>query len=488
MARVQTFLSQRFAEFHVGAANVEFVNPTTVHVTDTAIAEDFGRVIRGGRGETASPPVVAVDEEAILLTVYSGNFWQDGDVISGSVSGFAHFREGVELARGETEGLDAAELFSLIQGQGNPDLVASLLLSGNDVIEGSAENEDLQGFGLDDTIFAGAGDDTLEGMSGGDWLYGGDGNDLALYSEALETFTISFSDWDNDGIDAGPGFNVTPTRNRDDNGEVVYPRFDKLFEIETLQFGFGEEAQILRVDEFDGLHRLRFSDAEDFIELYIAYFNRAPDALGLNFWGTAHANGTSLEEIASLFIDQDETRTAYPEGVSNTQFATIVFANVLGRVPDTAGLAFWVDVLDDNSVSRDQFILEVLRGARSELDPDQGRDFVDQQLDDRAFLDNKISLGVNYAIVEGLSDVESARAVMAGFNGTQESFDRQTNEILDVLRDTFVFGGQRMHPTNWFEWWADEDYRDYRPPEDPIIPELLGVQSLTTSHSEPVMG
>ena len=79
-----------------------------------------------------------------------------------------------------------------------------------------------------------------------------------------------------------------------------------------------------------------------------------------NFWGSAFANGFSLEEIASLFLEQPETAATYPDTLSNLEFATQVYNNVLGRAPDDDGLNFWVGGLDSGLVTRDQFILEAL--------------------------------------------------------------------------------------------------------------------------------
>ncbi|WP_439124732.1 DUF4214 domain-containing protein [Marivita sp.] len=94
------------------------------------------------------------------------------------------------------------------------------------------------------------------------------------------------------------------------------------------------------IEAFDGLAQLDQEDAEAIIELYTAYFNRAPDAIGLNFWGTAFANGTSINQMASLFAGQSETQATYPAGTSDADFATTVYSNVLGRTPDQSGLSF----------------------------------------------------------------------------------------------------------------------------------------------------
>ncbi|RMD93705.1 MAG: DUF4214 domain-containing protein, partial [Alphaproteobacteria bacterium] len=119
----------------------------------------------------------------------------------------------------------------------------------------------------------------------------------------------------------------------------------------------------------------------------------------------------------------DETRATYPEGTSNSDFAEAVYNNVLGRAPDPLGFDFWVGVLDSGAVGRDQFILEVLRGARADPPPDASEDFINQQLADRAYLANKVDVGAYFAVHKGLSDVDDARAVMALFDGSAESID-----------------------------------------------------------------
>jgi serralysin len=117
----------------------------------------------------------------------------------------------------------------------------------------------------------------------------------------------------------------------------------------------------------------------------------SPDAVGLNFRGTAYASGTTLEEMTTLFGDQDETQETYPIGTSNEGFADTVYNNVLGRTPDQQGFDFWVDQLDNANVGRDQFILEVLRG-------------VQPGTPDRSYLETKVDIGAYFAVIKGMSD------------------------------------------------------------------------------------
>ena len=150
--------------------------------------------------------------------------------------------------------------------------------NGADVIRGDSTGNLLEGA---------EGDDTLEGRAGDDNLDGGAGTDIAFFSgdQANYTLTISAS-------------SVTLTDRRDGGNGT-----DTLTAIEALDFDTDFNAAPFNLEQFGGLAQLSRADLETFIELYIAYFNRAPDAVGLSFWGTAFANGVTLEQSASFFID-----------------------------------------------------------------------------------------------------------------------------------------------------------------------------------------
>ncbi len=279
-------------------------------------------------------------------------------------------------------------------------------LSPSTPIEGSAESESLSGSDADDT---------LVGFGGDDMLDGGAGVDTAVYSGPQTSYTLTLT----------PANVTLEDRRAGENGT------DTLTAIEFLDFDTDLFGAPFDLGTFGGAANLSQEAFESFIELYIAYFNRAPDAVGLNFWGTAFANGTTLEEIATLFIDQTETRALYPDTLSNDDFIAAVYDNVLGRLGDADGVSFWRGVLDDTAsgVGRDQFILEVLRGARSDPDPTLGQAFVDQQLADRQYLENKTDIGAYYAVVQGLSDVANAQAAMALFDGSDDSITAAVSAI-----------------------------------------------------------
>lgn len=278
--------------------------------------------------------------------------------------------------------------------------------AGDDILFGAEGNDELQGGLGDDFLNGGSGNDQLFGDEGNDTLYGNIGNDTLFGGNGLDTAEY-FGDKGNFSLTLSEGDRITLEDRR-----TFGDGFDVLYDIEILDFSDTQ----FDLTQFGGTPGLSAQAFESFIELYIAYFNRAPDAIGLNFWGTAFANEVSLEEIATYFIDQNETRVTYPDGTSNTDFVTAVYNNVLGRIPDQGGFEFWVGVLNSGGVSRDQFILEVLRG-------------VQDGSSDRAYLDNKVDIGAYFAVHRGMSDLDNASAAMALFDGSQGSINQAVAAI-----------------------------------------------------------
>ena len=295
---------------------------------------------------------------------------------------------------------------------------------------GSQEKDFLTGDAADNTFSGGAGDDVLRGREGNDTLDGGADRDAAFFDGDQARYTLTI------GPDA-----TTVTDRTGENGT------DTLISIELLDFDTTFFDGAFDLEQFGGLGGLTTEALASFIELYIAYFNRAPDAVGLSFWGTAFANGTTLEQSAAFFIDQDETRALYAADLSNADFATAVYDNVLGREADQDGFNFWVNALDTGSVGRDQFILSILGGAKADPPAGASQAFIDQQLADRAYLANKTDIGTYFAVNRGMSDVDNANAVMQLFDGSQTSIDAAV-----ALTDTFyasaesAVGGEFLMP------------------------------------------
>jgi Domain of unknown function (DUF4214)/Divergent InlB B-repeat domain len=92
------------------------------------------------------------------------------------------------------------------------------------------------------------------------------------------------------------------------------------------------------------------------VRLYFATFLRVPDYAGLTFNAGLVKNGTvTLTQLADFFTQSPEFATTYGS-LDNAQFVTLLYNNVLGRAPDTAGLNGWVSLLG-SSYTRGQVLL-----------------------------------------------------------------------------------------------------------------------------------
>ena len=86
------------------------------------------------------------------------------------------------------------------------------------------------------------------------------------------------------------------------------------------------------------------------VRLYLAYFLRFPDYVGLLYWSDQVRQG-SLGAVSAAFANSPEFQQRYGN-LDNTQFVNLVYNNVLGRQPDAAGLAHWRGELDSGRMSR----------------------------------------------------------------------------------------------------------------------------------------
>ena len=234
------------------------------------------------------------------------------------------------------------------------------------------------------------GDDIFRlSLGGEDIILGGDGTDTVFLDSNLSSVTLSFEGNETTLIDRGiAGASLEMTS------------------VEILS----ANDQTLQLSSHDGIGSISADDLTALTELYIAYFNRAADALGLSFWATAFQNNFSLNEIADLFFTQPETEALY-SGVTDGAFVQAVYNNVLGRDADQLGFDFWSGQLASGNITESGFILELLAGARAATgDPT-----------DVAYIEAKTDIGVYFAVIQGQSNVAAANNVMNAFDGTSQS-------------------------------------------------------------------
>lgn len=260
---------------------------------------------------------------------YSGT-----EVVGGTLTGFSQSAGGVTHLRVTDFSISAAEADRYISAN-QTYLLYPRVLAGNDTITGSAYADRLLGF---------SGNDVLRGNGGRDTLDGGTGTDVAVYANPRQSYTITRT---------ADGWSVTDRTGLDGT--------DQLAHIEVLQFANGTQVMAPRD-----------SVTQHVALLYQGALGRTPDGTGLAYWvdiasrlpfATQGLYALSDQSggyngnlsVAAGFTLSLEFQAKYGK-LTNAQFVTQLYANVLDRAPDAAGLVDWVSQLD-RGTSRERVLV-----------------------------------------------------------------------------------------------------------------------------------
>ncbi|QEI08386.1 DUF4214 domain-containing protein [Pigmentiphaga aceris] len=115
------------------------------------------------------------------------------------------------------------------------------------------------------------------------------------------------------------------------------------------------------------------------VRLYDGLLGRNAESSGAKFWVDAQAKGTSLETIATAFLNSTEFQTAHAN-LSNEQFVSLLYTQGLQRTDagaaDAEGVKFWVDALNNN-VSRAEVAVGIVGSAEATTGTDAHIKIVD---------------------------------------------------------------------------------------------------------------
>ena len=159
------------------------------------------------------------------------------------------------------------------------------------------------------------------------------------------------------------------------------------------------------------------------VELYVATFNRAPDAAGLDYWVSNIVDKSwSINDVAYSMFQSSEVSQTYSLSLSNTNFLNAVYNNVLGRAGDADGIAYWLNEMAQGT-SRDSMIITIINGAKA----DTG------SADDKLVLQNKTEVGVYFSVTKALEHVETAYSIL-------ENVTKESSTVVDAkdLTDIYI--------------------------------------------------
>ena len=167
-----------------------------------------------------------------------------------------------------------------------------------------------------------------------------------------DTIAIGLNSYD---IDGGPGSDILQlplfpdvyqftaiTTNR--NSAKFFAHTLTIENVESVRFGV-DYLTTLPIDAMlsGEVQRQLFK----LTDVYLAYFGRAPDVIGLEYWQQQLLTGQqTFDEIIINFAYSQEAQALFPKDGSNKDFVATVYRNCFDRAPDLAGWYYWTYILN----------------------------------------------------------------------------------------------------------------------------------------------
>ncbi len=105
---------------------------------------------------------------------------------------------------------------------------------------------------------------------------------------------------------------------------------------------------------------LKSVDSTPFLgSLYSAALDRAPDAAGLEYWQSVLEAGASRKGVVEAFFSSSEYNNL---NESNESFVAGLYRDLLGRAPDVAGEAYWLNALE-SGVARASVVTDFVNSS-----------------------------------------------------------------------------------------------------------------------------
>ncbi len=291
---------------------------------------------------------------------------------------------------------------------------------------------------------------TTIGVTGG--LNGTPGNDQLQGSAGNDTFTPGLG---SDSVDAGAGQDT-----------IILPMFPNVFDLNetspghiTGSYGAGTPYTLV----LDGVEYVQFGrppsagDPERFqttialselvsgaaqeqlgrlTDLYLAFFGRAPDVSGLEYWQEQLLEkGRDFATISKDFAWSTEAQALFPPAASNREFVRTVYLNCFGREPDAGGWDYWTGRLDGLGVTdlndRGAFVGEVILGAYSSSSGEEDRSLLSNRHEAAMYYANRLAIDPNEGFDAGIN------ALVSKVTGDAAAQDR-AGDVIDFAFDNPV--------------------------------------------------
>jgi subtilisin-like proprotein convertase family protein len=258
---------------------------------------------------------------------------------------------------------------------------------------GASSNDALLGTAYVDNLLGMSGNDSLTGGAGNDTIDGGIGIDAAIFNGNLSGYTLTKT---------GSSYTIRDNKGADGTDTVT--------NVEALKFADKTVSLTIQAKAAAAPQ----ADVQSLSELYVAFFNRVPDADGLSYWIDQKAGGLSLNQIADSFYAAGlvySDQTGFTPNMTDADFVTLIYKNVLGRSGDTAPtkpeVDYWAGDIHFGAATRGSLISTMLFAAHKYKGDGEWGWVAD-------LLDNKIAVAKTFAIDYGLSYNTSEESITQG--------------------------------------------------------------------------
>ncbi len=143
--------------------------------------------------------------------------------------------------------------------------------------------------------------------------------------------------------------------------------------------------------------------------LYVAFFNRAADKEGLDYWASQAGDmgvDTAVAQLAAGFASHVMFTRLYDQ-MSNRAYVEAIYTNCLGSPGDEQGIGYWSGILDAGGSRSDMVAAFVTATLDFDANAPQvsglSQAEIHQALQRQAYLANKVEVALNF--VETLSDL-----------------------------------------------------------------------------------
>jgi Ca2+-binding RTX toxin-like protein len=220
--------------------------------------------------------------------------------------------------------------------------------------DGFIGNLTLTGFAGDETITGATGNDVLSGGDGNDILYGLAGNDTLNGGTGNDTL---YGGAGNDTLNGGAGID-----------QATYGSVFRTYGFSTSSGVATLVGASEGTDTLSSVEHIKFADGEfstdpdsigaQVIRLYDTVLNRGPDSQGLDYWiDQVEDRGVSLSTVATGLAASPEANS-FITSLSNEQLVDYAYQQSFGRAPDGDGKAYWTAKLNDG-LARGDFLVSI---------------------------------------------------------------------------------------------------------------------------------